>query len=167
MRIPVYCNKLDTRQLSKYKWRLLSCFGFVTSRNEFIAVPVNRATNFASIPKWLRWIYRPGDFPSPAVIHDDLTNEFHEDWPRGTVFDFTQEAVKIFAKEIPKLDQHTFEAMANALKEYSFQVGSDRAHDIMTKECMVTKPSRHYGFRRFLVNRSLKVGGPKWTVKNP
>jgi len=163
MRTPTFTGPLETRRIGKQCWELMSCFGYVSAHNKLIAVPVGRRTNAATIPKALQWIYRPSDFMEAATIHDDLVLEAHDDWPAGTVFDANQEAVKLFAQDMHRLDLHIFEAMAHALAEYTYRVDSRRAHDIMI-EAMWCPPCQHNRVRRWIIRAALRVGGPRWDV---
>ncbi len=59
------------------KWfRLMCSINYVTKTNKVIIVPAGMYTDFASIPKGLRWmISRVGKHGKAAVVHDYLCDQ--------------------------------------------------------------------------------------------
>ena len=66
---PLRLEYLDGR-----RWQLLEPFGYrVDGARDSIRVPKGFVTDFASIPRWLWWLYPPtGRWGRAAVLHDWL-----------------------------------------------------------------------------------------------
>jgi hypothetical protein len=57
----------------RYFARVLLPFTYQLNVDEYIQIPVNMQTDFASIPNWARYFYNPmGRWAKAAVIHDYL-----------------------------------------------------------------------------------------------
>jgi len=167
---PFFTSVLDTEwhenphHDDEWMWLVTRPFGFVASRGEFIAVPANRFTNGASIPRPVRWIFRPADwYFNASVIHDELCDEqdVFDGGEKHLVYDYSQEEVKNIVAQMGDMPPHVFDGALKSIADCRYKVSSFRTHQIMN-EAMKCKPCITPTAVRLIVYGCIYKYGPKW-----
>ena len=95
-------------------------------KNEFIEVPLNTMTDFATTPRWLRWLFKPQNrrYSKSAIVHDFLysqrqTCKFRDDFIFLTAMKDEQTE---FIKTIPKKGWKVIETVKCFFIRWAFYI---------------------------------------------
>jgi len=150
------------------KYELLSPLVFLATHNQLIVAPVERITNFGTVPPVLHWLYPPdGPWFDAAIGHDEICNESHNPPPgwEHAVWDMRHRLTQELLYEFTKISRNTFDAIQINATDAAVRVDSRRAADIM-REMMATEPNRVPRRKQFFIYWAVRAFGPHWQTKD-
>tara|TARA_R110000765_G_scaffold8465_3_gene27289 strand:- start:18633 stop:19139 length:507 start_codon:yes stop_codon:yes gene_type:complete len=162
-----FTNTLKTEDVDRGCVKLLTGFGFVTDDDILVCVPPERVTNYASIPRFFRWLLPPnGSYKDAAVIHDEMVDERRSvpvSW-RYYALDYTVPEVQGFAERLDYIaSSRAYWREIGHLKGFKVPISPDKSNEIFL-QAMKSFPSPTNIIIRKVIHEAIKRFGPSWAT---